>query len=77
VSSDAYHHEDALSLLRDPFHIMQGDCFKSDTGAVYRVRVIEGGFALVEDLNASTVYFDHPRKWVSLGALTALKPVIV
>lgn len=73
MPSDAYHHEDALN----PFGIEPGDCFKSYTGAVYRVRVIEGGFALVEDLNASTTYNDHPRKWMSLGTLAAMQSVIV
>ena len=75
MPSDAYHHEGALI---DPFSIRPGDFFLGNADAAYMVRVIEGGFALVEDLNAAmTVYFDHPRKWVSLGTLAAMQHVTV
>lgn len=74
MPSDAYHHEGALI---DPFSIRPGDFFLGNADAAYMVRVIEGGFALVEDLNASTTYNDHPRKWMSLGTLAAMQSVIV
>ncbi len=73
MSPDAYHHEDALN---EPFSIRAGDHFQ-DTCALYRVRVVEGGFALVENLNELSPYFDHPRQWMSLGTLAAMRLVIM
>lgn len=70
---DAYHHEDALS---EPFSIKQGDCFTSGYD-IYRVRMVEGGFVLVENLNTHTQYGDYQRMWMSLGTLAAMQHEIV
>jgi hypothetical protein len=58
-----------------PFFAQVGARYVAKDLSIYEIRVVEGGFVLVQDITKITPYGDHPRIWISIGTLSTLEKV--